>query len=204
MKAEIRIVAGTLRGRKIQCEVHPDLRPTPQMVREAFFSILGNAIPNRLFVDLFAGTGVIGLEALSRGARSTSFVERDNALVKSIEGYLRKFDLMSHAKIYRTDVYRWISAWKAPAEPINIFISPPFPDLHEKPDVLLANVQTLMSKVHDESVIVLQAEIESPLETAPELADWEKRTYGRNMLLIWQREDNPPAPAEEANGIDNM
>src|SRR5687767_764566 len=93
MRTEVRIVAGSLRGRKISVDVNPELRPTPQMVREAFFSILGNAVPGRPFVDLFAGTGVVGLEALSRGASNASFVERDNRLASDIDGYLRKFNL---------------------------------------------------------------------------------------------------------------
>src|SRR5207248_3784417 len=67
MRTELRIVAGALRGRKLHCKVGSYLRPTPQRVREALFSILGDAVPDRLFVDVFAGTGVIGLEALSRG-----------------------------------------------------------------------------------------------------------------------------------------
>src|SRR5437660_1746463 len=84
MRTEVRIVAGSLRGRKLTCHVNPDLRPTPQMVREALFSILGNAIPERVFVDIFAGTGVVGVEALSRGASSTLFVERDLRLAQEI------------------------------------------------------------------------------------------------------------------------
>src|SRR5207248_7759080 len=63
MRVQLRIVAGSLRGRKILCQVHPALRPTPQMVREALFSILGNAVPDRPFVDVFAGTGANGMEA---------------------------------------------------------------------------------------------------------------------------------------------
>jgi 16S rRNA G966 N2-methylase RsmD len=59
-KTEIRIVAGSLRGRKLTVHVHPGMRPTPQMVREALFSILGNAVPGRPFYDVFAGTGVVG------------------------------------------------------------------------------------------------------------------------------------------------
>src|SRR5208337_4003088 len=75
MRTQIRIVAGSLRGRKLSCTVNPNLRPTPQMVREALFSILGNAVPNRPFFDVFAGTGVVGLEAVSRGATMVTLVE---------------------------------------------------------------------------------------------------------------------------------
>src|ERR687883_421835 len=66
-KTQIRIVAGSLRGRKLTVVVHPGLRPTPQRVREALFSILGNAVPGRVFYDVFAGTRGGGIEALSPG-----------------------------------------------------------------------------------------------------------------------------------------
>src|ERR1700674_482003 len=108
MRVSLRIVAGSLRGRKVLCNHSADLRPTPQMVREAFFSILGNAIPDRPFVDIFAGTGVIGIEALSRGASIAHLVERDPQFAKDIEAHLRKFELTRKAKLYRTDAYRWI------------------------------------------------------------------------------------------------
>ena len=112
MRTEVRIVAGNLKGRKLTVNVSPDLRPTPQMVREALFSILGNAVPDRLFIDIFTGTGVVGLEALSRGASSALFVERDFRLVQDLDGYLRKFNLTRQARIYRTDAYHWIAGWR--------------------------------------------------------------------------------------------
>jgi 16S rRNA (guanine966-N2)-methyltransferase len=199
MRTEVRIVAGSLRGRKLTCHVNPDLRPTPQMVREALFSILGNAVPNRPFVDIFAGTGVVGVEALSRGASMASFIERDLRLAQDIEQHLRRFELWRKAKIYRTDAYRWIATWRAPAEPVNIFLSPPFPNLTERPEDLLAGLQQLKDKVADESVIVLQSERGSPLDDVSELADWEERRYGRNVLLLWQKEE----PPQDVNGQES-
>jgi 16S rRNA (guanine(966)-N(2))-methyltransferase RsmD len=187
MRVAIRIVAGSLRGRKVICNHGAELRPTPQMVREAFFSILGNAIPDRLFVDIFAGTGVVGMEALSRDARQTLFIERDAALAQSLEGHLRSFGLSRQAKLFRTDAYRWIAAWQAPAEPVNIFLSPPFPDLQERPEEFMKAVTALQEKVAPESVIVIQGE-RGTLEDDPALAGWEERRYGRNVLLIWQKE----------------
>src|SRR3954466_9308293 len=90
-KVQVRIVAGSLRGRKLTVVVHEGMRPTPQMVREALFSILGNAVPDRVFYDVFAGTGVVGLEAVSRGARSVIFVERDFRLVAELEKHIAAF-----------------------------------------------------------------------------------------------------------------
>lgn len=188
MRVSIRIVAGSLKGRKLTFNHNPDLRPTPQMVREAFFSILGNAIPDRVFVDIFAGTGALGLEALSRGASQTLFIERDLRLAQDIEGHLRAFGLTRQAKLYRTDAYRWIAAWQPPPEPVNVFLSPPFADLDERPAEFVQALKTLQDKVAPESVIVVQGERDSPLEDDATLADWEERRYGRNVLLIWQKE----------------
>jgi len=188
MRTSIRIVAGTLRGRKVGCVVTEDLRPTPQMVREAYFSILGNAIPDRQFIDLFAGTGVIGIEALSRGAAAVHFIERDPQLAKDIEAHLRLFNLTRQAKLYRTDAYRWVAAWVAPKDPVNVFLSPPFADLVDKTDDLLNALRVLQAKVAEDSVVVVQTERGSPVDDAEFMRNWEVRRYGRNELLIWQRE----------------
>jgi 16S rRNA (guanine966-N2)-methyltransferase len=188
MRTAIRIISGTLGGRKVNCDVTPDLRPTPDRVRGAFFSILGNAIPGRVFVDIFAGTGVIGIEALSRGASSACLIERDPQLSKGIETHLRAFELTRQTKLYRTDAYRWVAAWIAPKEPVNIWVSPPFADLTSKKDDLLNALRILQAKVAEDSVIVLQAERGSPFDDAEELRGWEVRHYGRNALMIWQRE----------------
>jgi 16S rRNA (guanine966-N2)-methyltransferase len=194
MRSFIRIVAGALRGRKIGCVVTEHLRPTPQMVREAYFSILGNAIPDRPFVDIFAGTGIIGIEALSRGASMAHLVERDPQLAKDIEANLRAFNLTRQAKLYRTDAYRWIAAWNAPKEPVNVFLSPPFADLTQKTDDLLKALQTLQEKAAEDSVIVVQTERGSPLDEV--WGAWEVRRYGRNQLFIWQREITIPQTQE--------
>src|SRR5579871_5396003 len=100
-KTTVRIVAGELRGRKLTVTVTPGLRPTPQMVREAFFSILGDAVPDRSFFDVFAGTGVIGLEAIGRGAKSATFLERDFQLAGQIDRYLKEFDVADRGIVLR-------------------------------------------------------------------------------------------------------
>lgn len=170
------------------------------MVREAYFSILGNAIPGRMFVDIFAGTGIVGMEALSRGAKSALLIERDPQFAKAIESHLRAFELTRQAKLYRTDAFRWVAAWAAPPEPVNVWLSPPFVDLTDKTDDLMTAIRTLQGKVAEDSIIVLQSERDSPLEEVEELRTWESRHYGRNELLIWQREltVTPTTPHDRA------
>jgi 16S rRNA (guanine(966)-N(2))-methyltransferase RsmD len=188
-RTQIRIVAGSLRGRKLTCTVSPNLRPTPQMVREALFSILGNAVPGRPFFDVFAGTGVVGLEALSRGASFATFVERDFRLIDDIERHLKAFGVQDVARVVRMDVYRWAERWRAPSEPATIFLSPPFADLQRRPDEMLALVASLQKGAAPGSVVALQAEKAEMLDQLPDRAAWDARKYGRNHLLFWVREE---------------
>jgi 16S rRNA (guanine966-N2)-methyltransferase len=192
MRAQIRIVAGALRGRKLVFTISPELRPTPQMVREALFSILGNAVPDRPFIDVFAGTGVVGLEALSRGAKSAHFIERDYRLGQEIQRYLKDFDFASRGRVVRTDAYRWAAAWEGAREPVNIFVSPPFGDLENRTEELLALVRNLQTKIPPGSVLIFQSERQSVLDGHAAFAAWEERRYGRNVLLLWEPESASP------------
>lgn len=196
-KTQVRIVAGSLRGRKLTVVVHEGMRPTPQMVREAFFSILGNAIPDRVFYDVFAGTGVVGLEAVSRGASSARFIEMNTRQVNDIQKYADEFKVSDKVQVLKADAYRWAERWLAPKEPVNIFISPPFPDLSQKADEFLAMVKLLLEKSPDESVLTIQAEDGFPIARLPEPDLWDVRSYGRNMLLI-RVKGEPPQEGEDA------
>jgi 16S rRNA (guanine966-N2)-methyltransferase len=192
MRTQIRIVAGSLRGRKLTCTVNANLRPTPQRVREALFSILGNAVPERPFFDIFAGTGVIGLEAISRGASSVLFLERDFRLIGDLERHIDEFGLGDRARIARSDVYRWIERWQPPTEPITVFLSPPFRDFEQRLDELLNVLAQMQARVVPGSVLVLQGESDAPLDELPQRIEWDERRYGRNVLLIWVKNEPPP------------
>jgi 16S rRNA (guanine966-N2)-methyltransferase len=186
-KVELRIVAGILRGRKIKTVVHDELRPTPVRVREALFSILGNAVPGRPFFDLFAGTGVHGLEAISRSASEAIFIERDAKLANAIDARLKEFDVQKSGQVIRADVYRWAERWVPPLVPVNLFLSPPFADLTERFDAFLGLVKILADKSSPETCVCIQAEDGYPTEMLPG-EGWDVRTYGRNVLAIWVKE----------------
>ncbi len=188
MRTQIRIVAGSMRGRKLTCTVNASLRPTPQRVREALFSILGNAVPDRSFFDIFAGTGVVGLEAISRGASSVTFIERDFRLIGDLERHIAEFGIAGQSRIARTDVYRWIERWQAPDEPVSVFLSPPFRDFEHRLDELLNVIAQLQERVRPGSVLVVQAESKAALDELPARVNWDERRYGRNHLLIWVKE----------------
>ena len=186
-KSDLRIVAGSLKGRKVTVLVHPGMRPTPQMVREALFSILGNAVPGRVFYDIFAGSGVVGLEAISRGASRSNLIERDAKQASDIFKYITQFKVADKASVLRADVYRWAERWVPPvgSGPVNLFLSPPFADLQpEKIGEFMKLVLGLLDKAPDESVLTIQAEDGFPVEQLVDLPAWDVRQYGRNMLLF--------------------
>jgi len=200
-KTQIRIIAGTLRGRKLTVVVHEGMRPTPQMVREALFSILGNAVPDRVFYDVFAGTGVVGLESVSRGATSARFIESDPRQVTDIQKYAQQFGVADKVQVLKADVYRWAERWIPPGkDAVNLFLSPPFPDLSEKADEFLKLMNTLLEKAPDESVLTIQAEDGFPLDKLPDREAWDIRSYGRNMLLFYVVSRKPAVATAESAG----
>lgn len=185
-KIELRIVAGSLRGRKVTAVVHPGLRPTPLMVREALFSILGDAVPDRAFYDVFAGTGVVGLEAVSRGASAGRLIEREPKQATEIQKAVDKFGVADRVQVLRADAYRWAERWvPTPGEAVNLFLSPPFPDLSgAKLAEFLKLVELLWAKATPGTVLILQVDDDFPLAEVPDPAAWDVRTYGRNALLF--------------------
>jgi len=104
-----RISGGSYKGRIIQTPAAANLRPTSERVRSAIFSIIGTeAVTGKRVLDLYAGTGVLGIEALSRGAVWAEFVERNRRLCSALQALLRKLSLESNARVVRSEVSR---AW---------------------------------------------------------------------------------------------
>jgi 16S rRNA (guanine966-N2)-methyltransferase len=121
---EVRIIGGAWRGRKLRFPPDvPGLRPTPDRVRETVFNWLRDEIAGSRCLDLYAGSGALGFEALSRGAREVVFVDRDLRVVRHIAAALAAFGSDS-GLVSRADAAAFL---RAPGEPFDIvFLDPPF------------------------------------------------------------------------------
>lgn len=202
-KNTVRIIAGELRGRRIECEVNPRLRPTPQRAREALFSILGGDLSGVHFVDVFAGTGVIGMEALSRGAERCWFIEKDPKLAMALEKYLKLFRIADRGVVSRLDAYRWAESWQPmPGEWI-VFLSPPFPDLTGRAEAMIGMVAALQKALPEGSTLILQSEQCDMLQQLPDLENWRKRKYGRNLLWFWGGPAGDEGDSDESEEDDD-
>lgn len=103
----MRIIAGTFGGRRLRAPRGRRVRPSGDRLREAWFSILQGRLPGARVVDLFAGSGALGLEALSRGAATADFVERGPAL-RTLAENVRQLDVGAHVTIHRVDALRFV------------------------------------------------------------------------------------------------
>jgi 16S rRNA (guanine(966)-N(2))-methyltransferase RsmD len=123
----MRIISGTSRGRKLVTPRNRSLRPTSDRVKESVFNILGGAIEGRLVLDLFAGTGNLGIEALSRGARKVVFVEKERHALGLIQKNLSQFGWEGRSEVLPVDVNRAIRILKQRGKTFDlIFMDPPY------------------------------------------------------------------------------
>lgn len=95
----MRIIAGSLKGRRLRSPDWPGLRPTSDRLRETLFNILADRVPEAIVLDLYAGTGAIGLEALSRGARAATFIDRDRRATALIHDHATRFGVLEQCEI---------------------------------------------------------------------------------------------------------
>lgn len=129
----VRITAGSHRGIRLRSARDPNLRPTSARVREAIFSILGDMVEGARVLDLYAGTGVIGIEALSRGAVWVDFVETNAKRAQRIRENLRELSLSEFGKVYRAKVERALDA--VPGRYTLVFADPPY-DMNDWDDMM--------------------------------------------------------------------
>ena len=119
----VRIIGGVWRGRKLAVADCPGLRPTPDRVRETLFNWLAGIIDGARCLDLFAGTGALGFEALSRGARAAALVERNEQLVQQLRAARATLDAQ-RTQIICADAFTWLEREHEPFD--IVFLDPPF------------------------------------------------------------------------------
>ena len=121
----MRIIAGTLKGRRIESPDWEGLRPTSDRLRETLFNVLAPHIDGARFLDAFAGTGAVGIEALSRGASHVTFVEHDSRAIRLLEGNLARAGVKDRYAIIRTGFAQAFRGAVTPSFDI-IFLDPPY------------------------------------------------------------------------------
>ncbi|MCA9195560.1 MAG: RsmD family RNA methyltransferase [Planctomycetales bacterium] len=187
--SKLRIVAGEMRGRKIEYNGDPATRPMKDRTRESLFSLLGGDLSNTVAIDLFGGTGILAFESISRGAERAIILELSRATVTSILQNIELLRISSQVDVHNVDTFRWLKGFEPytqtlPQLPWIIFCCPPYRLWTEQGERLADGLRRLFDAAPEESVLV--CETESTFDIRELLPDkkWDVRTYSPAHLAL--------------------
>jgi 16S rRNA (guanine966-N2)-methyltransferase len=200
----MRIIAGQRRGHKIDGPAAGrDIRPTSDFVREAIFNILRDRVEDRLVYDVFAGTGALGLEALSRGATRVVFVEHNRDAVGLIKRNLAALRYEDRGSLVPIDAYRWGRSFRAVDDrPVLVFLDPPYREFESRPQRAHDLLAALAGKLPHGSVVVAESGQRLGPDILPEPDRWDQRKYGSTHVAILTVGELPE-PDEDADDADD-
>jgi 16S rRNA (guanine966-N2)-methyltransferase len=187
--AGIRVIGGTARGRKLLMVPGSGTRPISDRAKESLFNLLGSDVESADVLDLFAGTGSVGIEALSRGASRATFVESDRQAVNTIQANLKAVGFAERGRVLRADVFIYLR--NQPKQGFDfIHVAPP--QYHNLWAETLAALDARPGWVNSDGVVVAQIDPREWLATgqalplrALELVD--RRRYGSTLLCFYER-----------------
>ena len=190
---EMRIISGISKGRRLATPKSQAIRPTSDRVKESIFNILGEVVEGKVVLDLFAGTGNLGIEALSRGAKKVLFVEKGRQAIRLIQKNLSQLGMRERSEIIPKDVNRAIGILKQRGETFDlILMDPPY----EK-GLIQRTLKKLNSQkiYHEDSILVIEHDRREPL---PGIVDgWNLiRQRGIGDTLISFLTPRSPSPLE--------
>lgn len=174
----MRVIAGSYRGRRLQAPPGLDTRPTSDRVREALFSILGARVEDARVLDLFAGSGALGIEALSRGAREATFVDSSATAIRAIGANLEAVG--AEATVVRAEARRFLGRASRGARQYDlVFLDPPYR--------LAASLgrelsEALKAVVAPGAAVIAESDRRAPLEVDLPIED--ERRYGDTLIRI--------------------
>jgi 16S rRNA (guanine966-N2)-methyltransferase len=191
--AGLRVIGGSLRGRKIAYSGDPRTRPMKDRTREAIYNLLGERPKNALAVDLFAGTGALGIEALSRGAGSAVFFEKHFPTADMIRRNLDELKLKDRSTVLAGDTFLH---WKRMqrdghaldvARPWIVFVSPPYDFFVDRSAEMLTLILDVLTMAPAESLMVVEADGRFDFATLPDSLAWRVREYSPAQVGIYRK-----------------
>jgi len=180
------VISGTAGKRRLKSPRGLDVRPTSDRVKEALFNILGEHVADSCFLDLFAGTGNVGIEALSRGAHSVVFVENNHQNIRYIKKNLEITSLGARARLIRLDTEKALIMLGKEGRRFNlIFLDPPYLQNFEASALAQIDYQELL---RPDGIIVIESSKKDRLPGNPgRLEMFRQKRYGDTMLTFYRQ-----------------
>lgn len=185
----MRVIAGLLKGRRLERIDTSDIRPTSDMVKESLFSILSDKVINCSFLDLFAGSGSIGIEAYSRGADEVVFIDSSSESIKVLKRNLNKTDLKEGIEVYNTEYSNAINKLGSRSRKFDIiFIDPPY----NKCIPVEAMKKIYENNVlHNNGIIVVEHDIRDSMpEKVNSFILYKRKKYGNTQLSFYMSNED--------------
>lgn len=182
----LRIIGGTFRGRKLDYSGDARTRPMKDRLREAVFNLIGPSVVGSAAIDLFAGTGALGFEALSRGAEQAVFIERHLPTAALIRRNAATLGLdPSRFEVIGGSAFLWQPGAELPANvPWIVFCSPPWEFFHTRTDEMLQLIARLVDRCPPGSVMVVEADDRFDLALLPRPQRWDIRPYPPAVVAL--------------------
>lgn len=179
----MRVITGSAKGRKLQSVPGDSTRPITDRAKEALFSILGQWIEGARVLDLFGGTGAVGIESLSRGAAFAHFVDLNRKAVETMRANLRHCQLDADAVVERADSFTLLKNYRG--EPFDlIYVAPPqYQELWHKALLLIDSRPELLT-TDGEVVVQIHPREDAPVELQF-LREYDRRRYGSVLLVFY-------------------
>lgn len=185
----LRIIGGDLRGRKLQYSGDTRTRPMKDRVREAIFNLLGDRVQGTHAIDLFAGTGALGFEALSRGAARATFIERHWPTARLIEQNASAIGVADRAKVVFGDAFAWSGSYQPIGDvPLTVFCSPPYDFYVARRQEMLDLVGRWIKECAGGSQVVVEADARFDMLSLPQPDEWDVREYLPAIVAILSTE----------------
>jgi 16S rRNA (guanine966-N2)-methyltransferase len=184
----MRVVAGRLRGRRLLVDAGRDTRPTSERARAGLFDWLGSRVLEARVLDLFAGCGALGIEALSRGATSAVFVERARGALGALRRNLEALELEELAVVVASDVQRFLAGAGARHGPFELILADP-PYGADWPARLAGSPRTAALLVPGGALVAERSARDPQPEPAPELRLRATKTYGETAFDWFEHEE---------------
>jgi 16S rRNA (guanine966-N2)-methyltransferase len=200
-ETEVRIIGGTFRGRRLAYHGDPAVRPMKHRTREAIFNLVSTDCAGRHAIDLFAGTGALGLEALSRGAASATFIEKHVPTARIVEQNIRTLAVADRARLLVTSAFLWAkrdleaaSSSHSDDRPWLIFCSPPYAFYTERQVEMFDLIRRIKQHVPAGSILIVEAEEPFDFrslcanEGGEDRREWDVRSYPPAVVGLWRKE----------------
>ncbi len=157
-------------------------------LREAVFNLIAGEIEGKHAIDLFAGTGALGLEAISRGAARATFIERHFPTAALVGQNIERFHLADCARVHCGDAFVWAQRQTtSPGEPWLVFCSPPYAFYTERAAQMQSLLATITERAPPGSIVVVEADERAELALLPEREKWDIRQYPPAVLAIFRK-----------------